>query len=151
MRIAVVVALALPLSLAAQEPAKPEASTTGAAAAPSAQKSDKAAAKTELKVGTGVESKEISGAATEFKIAPDTKLFAWAKVTGVPADGKVTLAFFKGDKEAFKKELTVGGSPWRVNAYKTFRAGDAGDWTAKLLGPDGAELAATGFKVEIQK
>ena len=140
MRVALAVAaLALPLSLLAQEPAKPEKSA------------DKAAAKTELKVGTSVEGRDIVGAAEEFKIAPDTKLFAWAKVSGLAAEGKVTLAFVKGDKEAFKKELTIGGSPWRLNAYKTFRAGDAGDWVAKLLGPDGAELATAKFKVEIQK
>ncbi len=140
MRVALAVAaLALPLSLLAQEPAKPEKSA------------DKSPAKAELKVGTSVEGKEIAGAAEEFKIAPDTKLFAWAKVAGLAADSKVTLAFMKGDKEAFKKELTVGGPTWRLNAYKTFRAGDAGDWVAKLLGPDGAELATAKFKVEIQK
>lgn len=63
----------------------------------------------------------------------------------------MTLTFSKGDKEAFRKELQAAGSPWRVNAYKTFRAGDGGDWTAKLLGPDGAELASAKFKVEITK
>ncbi|HEV8269007.1 MAG TPA: DUF2914 domain-containing protein [Thermoanaerobaculia bacterium] len=137
MRVALaVVALAFPLSLLAQEPDKP---------------ADKSAAKVELKVGTSVEGKEIAGAAEEFKIAPDTKLFAWAKVTGLAADSKVTLAFMKGDKEAFRKELMVGGSTWRLNAYKTFRAGDGGDWVAKLLGPDGAELASAKFKVDIQK
>jgi hypothetical protein len=139
MRVALAVAaLALPLSLLAQEPAKPEKST------------DKAAAKAELKVGTSVEAKEIVGAAEAFKIAADTKLFAWAKVFGLAPEDKVTLAFVKGDKEAYKKELTVGGSTWRLNAYKTFRAGDAGDWVVNLSGPDGAELASTKFKVEIQ-
>jgi len=140
MRVALAVAaLALPLTLLAQEPAKPD------------KPADKASAKAELKVGTSVEGKEIAGAAEEFKIAPDTKLFAWAKVTGLAADSRVTLAFLKGDKEAFKKELTVGGSTWRLNAYKTFRAGDAGDWVVKLTSPDGAELGSAQFKVDIQK
>lgn len=111
----------------------------------------KAASQAELKVGTGVESKDVTGAAEDFKIAPDTKLYLGAKVTGMGADGKVTLAFFKGDKEAYKKELTVSGSPYRLHVYKTFRAGDAGEWTAKALGSDGAELAAAKFKVEIEK
>jgi len=111
----------------------------------------KPAAQTEIKVGTGIEAKEVAGAADSFKIAPDTKLYAWAKVAGVAADAKVTVAFFKGDKEAYKRELTVAGVPYRLNAYRTFRVGDDGDWTAKVLGPDGAELAAAAFKVEIQK
>lgn len=145
MRSMLIVALAFPLTLAAQDSAKPAEAPKPAPAA------EKPAARTELKVGTAVEKKEIVGAAEEFKIAPDTKLWVWAKVFGQPADTKLTLAFFKGEKEAFRKELTAAGSPWRVNAYKTFRAGDGGDWTAKLLGPDGAELAAAKFKVEMEK
>jgi hypothetical protein len=150
MRTLTILALALPLTLLAQEPAKQ--AEPAAPAAPVAEKAaDKAAAAAELKVGTAVEKKELAGASEDFKIAADTKLFAWAKVSGLTADTKVTLAFFNGDKEAFRKELTVGGSPWRVNAYKTFRAGDSGDWTAKILGPDDAELGSAKFKVEIEK
>jgi hypothetical protein len=156
MRKALIVAFALPLTLLAQDaPKAAEAPKTAAPAATPAAAPEKAAAKAEskaeVKVGTAVEKKELTGAAEEFKVAPDTKLYAWAKVSGLAADSKVTLAFFKGDKEAFKKELTVGGTSWRVNAYKTFREGDGGDWTAKLLGADGAELASVKFKVEIQK
>ncbi len=151
MRRVMILVLALPLTLVAEEAKKPAEAAKPAAAAPAASAKEKAGATAELKVGTGVEKKEIAGAAESFKIAPDTKLYVWAKVTGVAKDGKVTLAFFKGGKEAFKKELSVAGSPWRLNAYKTFRAGDAGDWTAKALGGDGAELATVKFKVEIEK
>lgn len=162
--------LALPLTLAAQDPKKPAeaakapappaAATAAPAAAPDAKAAkapapaEKTSASTELKVGTGVEKKEIVGAASEFKVAADTKIWAWARLAGLPAEAKVTLVtltFTKGEKEAFRKELTAAGSPWRVNAYKTFRAADGGDWTARLLGPDGAELATAKFKVEIAK
>lgn len=112
---------------------------------------EKTAAMSELRVGTGIEKNELVGAAEEFKVAADTKIWARAKAAGLAADAKVTLTFSKGDKEAFRKELQAAGSPWRVKAYKTFRAADGGDWTAKLLGPDGAELASAKFKVEIQK
>jgi hypothetical protein len=139
MRNVLILALALPLTLLAQDAPKPAAA------------SEKSAAKAELKVGTAVEKMELTGAAEEFKVAADTKIFAWAKVSGLASGGKVTLAFAKGDKEAFRKELSIGGASWRVNAYRTFRAGDSGDWTAKLLGADGAELAVVKFKVEIGK
>lgn len=132
------VVLALPLTLAAQDAAKPDAASKPAGA-------------TEVKVGSGIEGKDLTGAADQFKVAANTRLYVWAKVSGVAADGKVTLAFFKGGKEAYRRELTVAGSPYRLNAYRTFRAGDAGDWTAKALGPDGAELASASFKVEIEK
>ncbi len=132
------VALALPLALAAQE-AKPGTAPP------------KSSVQAELKVGTGVEKKDIAGAATEFRIAPDTKLYAWARVTGASSGEKVSLAFFRGETKVFAQELSVGGSPWRVHAYRTFRAGDAGEWTAKLLGSDGSEIASAAFKVEIAK
>ena len=144
MRKMMILALVLPLTAVGQEAKKP-------AEAPKAPAAEKTAASTELKVGTGVESKALVGAAEEFKVAADTKIWAWAKASGLAPDAKLTLTFNKGDKEAYRKELQAAGSPWRVNAYKTFRAGDGGDWTARLLGPDGAELAAAKFKVEITK
>jgi hypothetical protein len=145
----------LPMVMSAEEAKKPAeapkpAPAAAAAAAPAAAPAKESKA-TEVKVGTGLEKKEIVGAAEEFKIAPDTKIWVWAKVSGLAADAKVTLTFSKGDKEAFRKELTAAGSPWRVNAYKTFRAGDSGDWTAKALGPDGAELGSVKFKVDVAK
>lgn len=141
MRTAILLALALPMTLHAQEPAKTAAAT----------KAEKPAAATELKVGTGVESKAIVGASDRFSVPAGTKLWAWARVAGQPADAKLTLVFAKGDKEAFRKEMTAAGSPWRINANRTFRAGDEGAWTAKVLGGDGAEIASVSFQVEIQK
>jgi hypothetical protein len=164
MRKMLILALVVPVAAMAEEakkpaeaPKAPAAAAAPAAPAPKAPPADaaakveKKAAATELKVGTGLEKKELVGAAEEFKVAADTKIWAWAKVAGLAADAKVTLAFFKGDKQAYKQDFQAAGSPWRVNAYKTFRAGDAGDWVVKLLGPDGAELAAAKFKVEITK
>ncbi len=162
MRKLMILALALPLTVVAEEAKKPAeapkaapaaaaAPAAPAAPAPKAAPAPAKAAASELKVGTAVEKMELAGGAEEFKVAADTKIWAWAKAAGLPADAKVTLTFAKGDKEAFRKELQAAGSPWRTNAYRTFRAGDGGDWTAKLLGPDGAELASAKFKVEITK
>lgn len=131
-----VLALALPAFVLAEEPAKP---AEGAAAAVTA----------EMKVGTGIESKDVVGDASEFSVAPDTRLYAFARVTGAGPEGKVTLAFFRGSQEAYRRELTVSGSPWRLHVYRTFRRGDGGDWTAKALSADGAELASVPFKVTI--
>ena len=105
----------------------------------------------EVKVGTGIENKDVTGAAAEFKVPADTKLYLWTKVSGLAADGKVKLAFVRAEKTAYEHELAVAGSPYRLHVYRTFRAGDSGEWTAKVLGPDGQELAASKFTVEIQK
>jgi hypothetical protein len=123
------VALARPVFFTAAEPAAPAA---------------------EMKVGLGVEKMEITGEAAAFKVAPGTKIYVWTKVSGC-ADSKITIAFSKGDKVSTKQELNVPRSPYRTNAYRTFRAGDEGEWTAKLLAADGKELGSVSFKVELEK
>ncbi|MBK9796164.1 MAG: DUF2914 domain-containing protein [Holophagaceae bacterium] len=102
----------------------------------------------ELKIGTAVEKLEIVGEAAAFKVAPGTRIFVWAKVTGA-ADTTVSCVFSKGDKTS-KLALKVPRSPYRTHAYRTFREGDEGEWTVKLLGDQGAELGSITFKVEIQ-
>lgn len=107
-----------------------------------------AAGKAEVKVGTAIEKYEVQGTSDTFKVAPDTKLYAGTKVSGVEND-KVTVVFLKNGAEASKVELKVPRSPYRTHAYKTIRAGDSGNWTVKILGPDGAEIGSADFKVEV--
>ena len=102
----------------------------------------------EVRVGTGVEKMELQGEAASFKVAAGTKLYAWTKVTGA-ADSTISFIFAKGDKTS-KQELKVPRSPYRTHAYRTFRKGYVGAWTAKVMGADGAELGSASFTVEIQ-
>ena len=132
MRQAFLVSLLTCAALAAQAPA-PKADTKASA---------------EVKVGTGVEKMEIQGESAAFKVAPGTKIYAWAKVAGA-AESTVTVVFSMGERSS-KMELKVPRSPYRTNAYRTFRAGDAGSWTVKVLGADGTELGKADFTVEIQ-
>jgi hypothetical protein len=121
-------------------------------AAPKAEAKSEAKAETkaaaEVKVGTGVEKMELQGEAAAFKVAANTKLYAWTKVTGA-TDSTITVVFSKGDKTS-KQELKVPRSPYRTNAYRTFRTGDDGSWTVKVLAADGAELGTATFTVELQ-
>ncbi len=102
----------------------------------------------ELKTGTGVEKMELQGEAAEFKVAAGTRIYVWAKVLGA-ADTTVTFVFTKGDKTS-KQELKVPRSPHRTFAYRTFRKGDEGEWTVKLMGDQDALLGTATFKVEVQ-
>jgi len=102
----------------------------------------------EVKVGTGVEKMELQGESASFKVAAGTKIYAWTKVTGA-ADTTIAVVFNKGEKTS-RQELKVPRSPYRTNAYRTFRKGDEGAWTAKVVGADGAELGSAAFTVEIQ-
>jgi hypothetical protein len=102
----------------------------------------------ELKTGTAVEKLEIVGETADFKVAAGTRIYVWAKVTGA-ADTTVTVVFSKGDTTS-RQELKVPRSPYRTHAYRTFRQGDEGEWTVKLMGDQGAVLGSTTFKVAIQ-
>lgn len=103
----------------------------------------------ELKVGLGIEKMEIADASETFKVAPDTKIYAWTRVSGLEG-ATVTLSFQKDGKAVFQKDLEVPHSPYRTNAYRTFRAGDNGSWTVKALDKEGKELGSTTFTVEVQ-
>lgn len=105
----------------------------------------------EVKVGTGIENRDVTGEAAVLEVAPDTNVYLWTKVSGLPADAQLKLVFARGEKTAWERERTAAGSPYRLWVYRTFRAGDSGEWTAKVLGPDGAELGALKFQVEIRK
>lgn len=104
----------------------------------------------EVKVGLAVENLELSGASDGLEIAPETKIYAWSRVKDVEAGSKVTIAFKKGDKAAYSREILVPSVPYRVFVFRIFHKGDEGDWTAVLSGPDGKELGSTTFKVAIK-
>ncbi|MBI3132595.1 MAG: DUF2914 domain-containing protein [Acidobacteria bacterium] len=104
----------------------------------------------EVKVGTGVEKMALQGEATEFKVAANTKIYAWTSVKGA-ADSTITVSFEKDGKQVSKQELKVARSPYRTWAFRTFRAGDAGKWTAKVLDADGKALGEAAFTVEVEK
>lgn len=61
------------------------------------------------------------------------------------------LVFARGEVAAWERERAAAGSPYRLWTYRTFRAADSGEWTAKVLGPDGTELGSVTFQVEIAK
>ena len=108
-----------------------------------------AAGSADVKVGTGVEKYEITGASDSFTVAPNTRIYAATKLNGVEP-GTVTVVWSKDGKEVSKTELKVPRASYRTHAYRTFRTGDSGAWTAKIVGADGAELGTTSFQVTVQ-
>ena len=128
------ITLSLALSLLAWVPARAEDQPRSASA--------------EVKVGTSVANHEIVGEAASFTITPETKLYTWVKVTGM-ADQTVTVTYLKDGNEVSKVELNVPRSPFRTHAYKTFRKGDEGSWTASARASDGTELGKAEFTVAI--
>lgn len=107
------------------------------------------APKAEVKTGLGIEKYEVTGESSDFKVAPDTKILAWVRVSGI-TDGGVTVVFLKDGQEKSKVDLKVPHSPYRTRAYRTFRTGDDGAWTVKVVGADGMALGSADFKVTIE-
>jgi len=102
-----------------------------------------AAAKAEMKAGTGIENREITGAGEAFK-ATDT-VYVWTNVTG--ADGKKVQHVWKKDgKEVFKVAFDVKSKRWRVNSRRKTPA--PGSYTVETQAEDGAKLGEVAFKVE---
>ena len=108
-----------------------------------------AAGTADVKVGTGVEKYEITGASDSFTVAPNTRIYAATKLTGVEP-GSVNVVWSKDGKEVSKTELKVPRATYRTHAYRTFRTGDSGAWTAKIVGSDGTEMGTASFQVTVQ-
>ncbi len=150
-RMALSALLLLPASLLAQNPPpaaakeapKPAAVATAAPAAPAP-----AAPGLAVKLCLAIENRDPKDPATSFKVASGTKVYAWTRVAG--QSGEVTIAFVKGDKDVWTQKLAIPSVPYRTNAYRTFRKGDAGDWKAVVRDSAGKELGSAAFKVEIE-
>ena len=71
--------------------------------------------KAEVKAGTGLENREITGAGDSFK-KTDT-VYVWSSVTD--ADGQKVAHVWKLDgKEVFKAEFDVKSKRWRINSKR---------------------------------
>lgn len=103
----------------------------------------------EVKVGTGVEKMALQGESATFKVASGTKLWVWTKVAGA-ADSSIQVVFEKDGKAVSQQALKVPRSPYRTHAYRTFRTGDSGTWTAKVRTEAGAELGTATFTVTVE-
>lgn len=99
------------------------------------------------KVATGVKDREAEGEGTSFK-ADVGKLYCWNKVKG-PEGSKITHAWYKGDEEMGKVELTLKhGTTMRTWSSKTIAPDMKGDWRVDILGADGSVLQTIKFTIE---
>ncbi|MGO9482253.1 MAG: hypothetical protein ACLP05_10810, partial [Candidatus Kryptoniota bacterium] len=70
----------------------------------------------ELKLGTGVQDKQIVGEDSTFAL--NGKAYLWMKVTGASAGDSVVVTWKHADKE-YKTTLGIGANSWHTWAYKT--------------------------------
>jgi len=96
----------------------------------------------EMKLGTGVLDKQISGEDSTFVL--NAKVYVWMKVTGGAGDS-IVVNWKHADKE-YKTTIGIGGNSWRTWAYKTLSA--AGDWTVTVSTQSGDILKEANFTVK---
>jgi len=96
----------------------------------------------EVKLGTNVQDRMITGEATVFQ--KNSKVFLWMKFSAVPSE-QVTVTWKTGSY-SHATTLVIGGSPWRTWASKV--VGRTGDWTVTLADAAGNVLKEMSFKVE---
>ncbi len=125
-----------------------------AQAVPAARAAEGAATEAEVKACTGVEKFAPTGEATAFKVAPGTRIYAWARVQGeagrVAEGTQVFVAFSRDGKEVFRQALALPHVPYRTQAYRTFRKGDEGAWTVEVLDAEGKALGKAAFDVAFE-
>ncbi len=100
----------------------------------------------EAAVGTAVVDRQLQGAAETF---PTTvgNVFCLVKVGKTQAGAKIELVWYHSNTEVGRKELTMGGSPWRTYGSKVIPPDATGDWRVDIVA-DGKVLKSVGFKVQ---
>jgi hypothetical protein len=96
----------------------------------------------EVKAGTGVENKEVVGAAESFTAG--TTVWIWSRITeGEPS---IKHVWKRDGQEVWTATLKVGGKRWSTQSRRTIPK--AGSWEVDVQTADGKSLGTVAFKVE---
>ncbi|NUM80140.1 DUF2914 domain-containing protein [bacterium] len=100
----------------------------------------------EIKLGTGVENKDIVGEATSFASTTE-KVYCWMKLSGGSQGSSVTVKWYLNNSPAGEVPLEINGTPWRTYSFKTIN-GVKGDWKVEIVDATGNVLQTATFKTE---
>ncbi len=98
-----------------------------------------------LKVGTGIQDKEIQGEADTFKTDVG-KVWCWAKTSGGQGSD-LTYVWYNGENKVSEVKVNLKFASMRSWSYKTITPNSKGDWRVDLVGADGAVLKSVSFKI----
>jgi hypothetical protein len=101
---------------------------------------------TEAAVGTSVAERQLQGVADSFPATVGT-LYCFTKIGQTQAGATVEHVWYHGDEEMGRKQLNIGGSPWRTWSSKLIPADATGDWRVDVVA-DGKVLKSVSFKVQ---
>jgi hypothetical protein len=95
----------------------------------------------DAKLGKKIKDKQIASETSEFAL--NDKVYLWLKTTG--GAGKSLIVTWKNGDHAYKRNMAIGGSPWRSWGYKI--AALPGNWTVSIADAKGTVLKELSFKV----
>ena len=97
-------------------------------------------------VGTGVVDRALQGMAESFPATVAT-LYCFTRIGHTEAGATVEHVWYFNDQEVARKELTVGGSPWRTWSSKTIPAEATGAWRVDVVA-GGTVIKSFAFTVQ---
>ena len=100
----------------------------------------------EAAVGTGVADRQLQGAGESFP-ATVGNVFCLIKVGKTQSGAQIELVWYHSNTEVGRKQLTMGGSPWRTWGSKVIPPDATGDWRVDVVA-DGKVLKSVAFKVQ---
>jgi hypothetical protein len=101
---------------------------------------------TEAAVGTSVADRQLQGAADSFPATVGT-LYCFTRIGQTQAGAAIEHVWYHGDVEVGRKQLNIGGSPWRTWSSKLIPADATGDWRVDVVA-DGKVIKSVSFKVQ---
>lgn len=99
----------------------------------------------EISVGTGIENRELVGAAQTFQLGTG-KVFCFSRVSNA-AGSEIEHVWYKGDTEVARVRLAVAGSPWRTYSSKNLGEDGAGEWRCDVV-HNGTVIQTARFSVQ---
>ena len=99
-----------------------------------------------IALGTGVESRELVGEATEFDVSVG-RVYCWTKITSQNVPTTIKHVWYTDEKEAAEVTLNVQYPSTRTWSSKTI---GPGVWRVEVVSETGEVLASTGFTVTAQ-
>ena len=99
-----------------------------------------------IALGTGVESRELVGEASEFDVSVG-RVYCWTKINSQNVPTTIKHVWYTDEKEAAEVTLNINYPSTRTWSSKTI---GPGVWRVEVVSETGEVLASTGFTVKAQ-
>ncbi|MFH1282818.1 MAG: DUF2914 domain-containing protein [bacterium] len=102
----------------------------------------------ELKLGTGIEEREVVGESEIFDLNVSNKVYCWSCVKGAEEPTKILHKWYYGDNMISEISLNIAYPRHRTWSYKTITPDMAGAWKVEVIDNEGNLLGVKAFSVK---